>query len=214
MQKVFFQRLVGLLGAVLFMATPAQAEPKKKVACTLTTIESLVHEIGGDRVEAFSLSAGDQDPHFVSPTPSLMKRVREADLLLEIGMQLELWADEVANGSGNSRIFRAAAGRTSLSAGIPGQFDHPRFLEAMNHILEACDSHRVPAAIVVASPKQAMERVRQGFRCLSYWGDIWLLQQAISEGVQAIRLGLSKRRVQPAGLRERAAKQRRRKLSR
>jgi len=119
MQKVFFQSLLGLCGAVLFMATPVKAEPKKKVACTLTTIESLVHEIGGDRVEAFSLSAGDQDPHFVSPTPSLMKRVREADLLLEIGMQLELWADEVANGSGNSRIFRAAAGRIPLSAGIP-----------------------------------------------------------------------------------------------
>ena len=109
----------GLLGAALLAAPAARAAPKRKVACTLTTIEAMVREVGGDRVEAFSLSAGDQDPHFVSPTPSLMKRVREAHLMLEIGMQLEPWADEVANGSGNPRIFRGAAGRISLSAGVP-----------------------------------------------------------------------------------------------
>lgn len=120
MQKILSRGLIALLvGAALFINSPVRAESKKKVACTLTTIEALVREIGGDRVEAFSLSAGDQDPHFVSPTPSLMKRVRQADLLLEIGMQLELWADEVANGSGNSRIFRGASGRISLSTGIP-----------------------------------------------------------------------------------------------
>jgi len=103
----------------LLLAGSGSAHAKKKIACTLPTIEALVREIGGDRVEAFSLAAGDQDPHSVSPTPSLMKRVRGADLLLEIGMQLELWTDEVANGSGNPRIFRGAAGRVALSTGVP-----------------------------------------------------------------------------------------------
>jgi len=105
--------------ALLGASSIAGAEPKKQVACTLPTIEALVREIGGDKVEAFSLAAGDQDPHFVSPTPSLMKRVREADLMLEIGMQLEMWADEVANGSGNPRIFRGSKGRVAVSTGIP-----------------------------------------------------------------------------------------------
>jgi zinc/manganese transport system substrate-binding protein len=40
-------------------------------------------------------------------------------MLFEIGMQLELWADQVADGSGNARIFRAGGGRVALSAGIP-----------------------------------------------------------------------------------------------
>jgi ABC-type Zn uptake system ZnuABC Zn-binding protein ZnuA len=104
---------------LLLFSSTGHAATKKKVACTLTTIEALAHEIGGDRIDAFSLSAGDQDPHFVSPTPSLMKRVREADLLLEVGMQLELWVDEVANGSGNARLFRGGAGRVAVSTGIP-----------------------------------------------------------------------------------------------
>jgi len=120
MNRTLLRALTLVAGAVLIAGSaPARAADKPKVACTLSTIESLVHEIGGDKVEAFSLSAGDQDPHFVSPTPSLMKKVREADLLLEIGMQLELWADEVANGSGNPRIFKGAKGRIALSTGIP-----------------------------------------------------------------------------------------------
>ena len=120
MNRTLLRALTLVAGAVLIAGSaPARAADKPKVACTLSTIESLVHEIGGDKVDAFSLSAGDQDPHFVSPTPSLMKKVREADLLLEIGMQLELWADEVANGSGNPRIFKGAKGRIALSTGIP-----------------------------------------------------------------------------------------------
>jgi zinc/manganese transport system substrate-binding protein len=99
------------------VAFPAVA--KKKVAATIPAVEALVREIGGDKVDVFSLAAGDQDPHFVSPTPVLMKKVREADLLVEVGMQLEIWADEVANGSGNARIFRGAPGRVVLSTGIP-----------------------------------------------------------------------------------------------
>ena len=118
MLNLFRIGAVALIASVVMTASPAQSAPKKRVACTLTTIEALVREVAGDKVESFSLAAGDQDPHFVAPTPSLMKRVREADVLLEMGMQLEPWADEVANGSGNPRIFRGAPGRVVLSTGI------------------------------------------------------------------------------------------------
>jgi 2-dehydro-3-deoxyglucarate aldolase/4-hydroxy-2-oxoheptanedioate aldolase len=80
----------------------------------------------------------------------------------------------------------------SLTMGIAGQFEHPRFLAAFDQILKACASHQIPAGIMVNDPQQGIERVRQGFRCLGYWGDLWLLQRALSEGVQAIRLGLSR----------------------
>ncbi|HEU5056356.1 MAG TPA: metal ABC transporter substrate-binding protein [Kofleriaceae bacterium] len=107
-------------GAVLLAGgESAHADGKKKIACTLPTVEAIVKEVGGDKVETFSLAAGDQDPHFVSPTPSLMKRVRGADMLFEIGMQLETWADQVADGSGNSRIFKGGPGRVQLATGIP-----------------------------------------------------------------------------------------------
>ena len=98
-------------------AAPA-AEPLVVVA-TLPTLESLVGEVGGDRVETVSLAKGDQDPHFVSPTPVLMQKTRRADLFVEMGMSLELWASNVVAGSGNPGISAGTDGRVVASAGIP-----------------------------------------------------------------------------------------------
>jgi zinc/manganese transport system substrate-binding protein len=93
-------------------------QKKVKVVCALPTLKSLAEEVGGDRVEVIALAKGDQDPHFVTPTPVLMRKTREADLFIENGFSLELWADEVVNGSGNSRIFRGTPGRITAGNGI------------------------------------------------------------------------------------------------
>src|SRR5262245_12555821 len=105
---------------LLLCVLPLHAAEQKKlnVVCTLPIIKALTQEIGGDRVEITSLAKGDQDPHFVSPTPVLMKKTREADLFIENGFSLELWANEVANGSGNSKIFRGNPGRIVAGKGI------------------------------------------------------------------------------------------------
>lgn len=97
----------------------AQDRAKKTIVCTLPVLATLSKEIGGEKVEVIALSKPYQDPHRVSPTPILMKKASKADLLIQIGMQLELWADEVANSSGNPKIFRGAEGRIVTSIGIP-----------------------------------------------------------------------------------------------
>lgn len=100
-------------------ALPSFAQAKKiTVVCTLPTLRALTQEVGGDRVDVIALAKGDQDPHFVTPTPVLMKRTREATLFIENGFALEGWADEVVNGSGNSRIFRGNPGRVVASTGV------------------------------------------------------------------------------------------------
>ncbi|MBI4455642.1 MAG: zinc ABC transporter substrate-binding protein [Acidobacteria bacterium] len=96
----------------------AAGEKKIHVVCTLPTLKALTEEIGGERVDVIALAKGDQDPHFVTPTPVLMRRTREANLFIENGFSLELWADEVVNGSGNSRIFRGTPGRIVVGTGL------------------------------------------------------------------------------------------------
>jgi zinc/manganese transport system substrate-binding protein len=91
---------------------------KVQVVCTLPTLKALAEEVGGDRVVVTALAKGDQDPHFVTPTPILMRDTRGADLFIENGFSLELWADQVVNGSGNSRIFRGTSGRLVAGDGI------------------------------------------------------------------------------------------------
>ncbi|MBI4473368.1 MAG: zinc ABC transporter substrate-binding protein [Acidobacteria bacterium] len=114
-----YLRIVAAVLAAASLISPAGAQGKKlTVVCTLPTMKALVEEVGGNRVEVVALARGDQDPHFVSPTPVLMRKTREASLFIENGFSLELWADEVVNGSGNSKIFRGTTGRVVAATGI------------------------------------------------------------------------------------------------
>src|SRR4029434_10522879 len=100
MKRIFTTILIAALAA-----PSASAQAKKiTVVCTLPTLKALTEEVGGTRVDVVALARGDQDPHFVTPTPVLMRRTRDAALFVENGFSLELWADEVVNGSGESEI--------------------------------------------------------------------------------------------------------------
>jgi zinc/manganese transport system substrate-binding protein len=114
-----FAKFAFVLLVCFAVGSPAIAQTKKlQVVCTLPTLKALTEEVGGERVEVIALAKGDQDPHFVTPTPVLMQRTRSANLFIENGFSLELWADQVANGSGNSRIFRGTPGRIVAGNGI------------------------------------------------------------------------------------------------
>ena len=114
----FFRIALSAASIILFATCIFGQQKKVRVVCTLPILKSLVEEVGGDRIDVIALAKGDQDPHFVTPTPILMRKTREADLFIENGFSLELWADEVANGSGNARIFRGTPGRVTAGTGI------------------------------------------------------------------------------------------------
>ena len=103
----------------LASAAPATPAAKKKVMVTLSVLKSITDVLAADDFEVTALAKPDQDPHTVTPTPTLMKKLREADLFIEIGLQLELWADQVATGSGNPNLALGAKGRLIASSGIP-----------------------------------------------------------------------------------------------
>ena len=101
--------------------TALSGEPAQKpleVITTLGVLKSLAEEVGGARVHVECLSDPRQDPHYVEPKPTLMQKARAADALIEIGLQLELWAEKVASGSGNSKIQTGQPGRIVASTGI------------------------------------------------------------------------------------------------
>ncbi len=110
------------LAALAELSGPAGALPQDRklaVACTLPILETLAREVGGDDFEYFSLCKADQDPHYVRATPLLQRKLREADLFVEVGLQLELWADLVADDSGRPRLQKSGTGRVVASTGIP-----------------------------------------------------------------------------------------------
>jgi 2-dehydro-3-deoxyglucarate aldolase/4-hydroxy-2-oxoheptanedioate aldolase len=75
------------------------------------------------------------------------------------------------------------------SLGIPGQFEHSSYTAAVDRVLRACDEAGKAAGFMVASPEEGRAKLALGFRCLAYWGDLWIYQQALRDGIQQIRAG-------------------------
>jgi zinc/manganese transport system substrate-binding protein len=102
----------------LCLGVVPQAAEKKKVACTIPALRSIAEEIGGEDFEVFALAKADENMHKVSANPNLMRRVGAADLFIEVGLQLDRWAAEVVNNSGNPKLFPGGEGHVVASKGI------------------------------------------------------------------------------------------------
>jgi 2-dehydro-3-deoxyglucarate aldolase/4-hydroxy-2-oxoheptanedioate aldolase len=75
----------------------------------------------------------------------------------------------------------------SNSLGIPGQFTHPQFTDAVNAVLEACRRHGKVPAFMAADVPTGKALLDQSFRMLAYGGDLWLYQTALRDGVAALK---------------------------
>lgn len=83
----------------------ARAAGKFKIITATSDLAALAQEVGGDRVEVESIARGYQDPHFVEAKPSFLLKLRNADLLILVGLQLEIgWLPPLITQSGNPRI--------------------------------------------------------------------------------------------------------------
>jgi 2-keto-3-deoxy-L-rhamnonate aldolase RhmA len=80
----------------------------------------------------------------------------------------------------------------SVSLGIPGQYDHPKFLEALASVVAAGQKHKKSMGRMVSTPELGVAGYKQGFDFCCYSGDVWLLRDALAAGVKAIRAGATK----------------------
>lgn len=111
-------KVVVALAIGLGFAPAARAEVR--VVSSIATLGSLAKEVGGDRVRVDLLSNGTQDPHFVEPKPSLMLTLNRADLLLFVGLDLEIgWLPPLVLGSRNPKIQPGELGSLDCSQAIP-----------------------------------------------------------------------------------------------
>jgi zinc/manganese transport system substrate-binding protein len=111
--------LGGFLVSVAFAAgcpPAARAAGKIKIVTATTDLASLAQEVGGDHIEVESIARGYQDPHFVEAKPSFLLKLRQADLLIVVGLELEIgWLPPLINQSGNPRIQPNSAGYLDAS---------------------------------------------------------------------------------------------------
>lgn len=91
------------ISAGLLMAAPAQA--KTKIFACEPEWAALAQEVGGDKVEAYSATHAKQDPHHIRAKPSLIAKMRNADLVVCSGAGLEVgWLPILLQKAGNAKM--------------------------------------------------------------------------------------------------------------
>src|SRR6476646_10429115 len=110
--------LAGLFGQPTSPPPRLPASPPPRVATGLTTYGAIAREIVGDRGTITSIAQGDEDPHFVQPKPSFVAVLRDADLFVTTGMDLELWVPALLDRAGNRKIMENAPGYVPAFRGI------------------------------------------------------------------------------------------------
>jgi len=104
-----------MLTAGLF-GPPTATAKKLNVITATTDLAALAQEVGGDKINVESMAKGYQDPHFVEAKPSFLLKLRQADLLVVVGLQLEIgWLPPLITQSGNARIQVGANGYLDAS---------------------------------------------------------------------------------------------------
>ena len=103
---------------LVFLTTSVHAQTPLNVVTTLPDYAFFAKEIGGDRVSVKAIVRGDQDAHFIRPKPSFATALRNADVFVATGLDLELWAQTVIDNSGNGKIRSGQIGYVSAATGM------------------------------------------------------------------------------------------------
>lgn len=112
MAIVFAAALVAPLHAL------AQDDPVQVVA-TLTVYRDIAEEIVGELGNAEAIASARQDAHFVQAKPSFAVALRNADLLIATGLDLELWLPALIDRSRNASIREGEPGYVSVATDVP-----------------------------------------------------------------------------------------------
>ena len=103
---------------VLLTAGFPRAAAPLQVVTTLPSYASIASFVGGDRVQVQSISGPEEDSHFVKPKPSLALMLKNANLFVTTGLDLEVWAPTLVDKSGNRNIRDGAVGYATASAEV------------------------------------------------------------------------------------------------
>ncbi|HEX7480306.1 MAG TPA: metal ABC transporter substrate-binding protein [Polyangiales bacterium] len=106
--------------AIVFVATamlaPTRAHADLKVIATTADLASVAAEIGGKHASVITLALPTQDPHFVDARPHLALDLARADLLIAVGLELEVgWLPTLQTGSRNGKVLKGARGYLDCS---------------------------------------------------------------------------------------------------
>ncbi len=112
--SILLSLTISLISSIVY----AQGKPLQ-VCATIPDLGNLAQEIGGDIAKVTVFAKSQEDPHFVEARPSFIKALSQADLYVQIGMELEIgWAPVLLQNARNGRVLQGEQGFLDASKAI------------------------------------------------------------------------------------------------
>ena len=89
-----------------------------KIVTVIEDFASIARSVGGRHVEVNTLIKGARDLHAVNPKPSMVMKLRKADMIMRLGMKQDSWVDGIIHVARNSKLFNGEIGYMDCSVGI------------------------------------------------------------------------------------------------
>ncbi len=112
-------RIIVLLISTVVCGSLLVGQEKLRVVTTMHYLSAIAQEVAGDFVETIPLTNAKQDPHYVTPTPRMNEITHRADLFIENGLSLDMWAKNVLDASGNPKIQPGNSGHLVATINVP-----------------------------------------------------------------------------------------------
>lgn len=106
------------LAAWLALASPGLAQDRIQVVTTTTDLRSLTEAVGGGRVAVTSLVSPNFDAEDYQPKPQDVLRVKNAQMLVRVGLDYDLWLDGLLVQTGKPEVSRGGPGYVDASYAI------------------------------------------------------------------------------------------------
>jgi zinc/manganese transport system substrate-binding protein len=158
-----WMRLVGALAGltVLLLGTtaPAAQNNRPKVLTTVAPLTNIVKNVGGPHIDLHGLIPGGTDSHTFEPAPSDIRYIREADVIIVNGLDLEVPTEKLAlaNKKPGARLLELGDQTISpkeyvFDRSFPKSAGHPNPHLWMNPLYAARYAELVRDALVTLDP--------------------------------------------------------------
>lgn len=102
----------------LFAALTLPAIASISVVASTPELADIAKQVGGDKVSVYSIAKPNQDYHMIEPRPSDVSKIARADVVVRIGLDLDMWLDALSNAASNPKGRKGSAGYVDASDGI------------------------------------------------------------------------------------------------
>jgi len=169
-------RVVTAVALAAALGASPSPRPRLEVVASFSTIGSLVRAVAGPSVAVSDLVPTGASPEDYQPTPSDVRRLRDADVLFENGVGLEAWLDRTVRNAANPHIQTVV-----LSEGLPVKDGNPHLW--MDPVLAKRYVAKIAGALSKADPDG-----REGYqsRARAYEKQLDALQRDIARQIATI----------------------------